>query len=121
MKSHNGQVSLEAITAAILVLGILVLVIVQLNNWRETVDVQSGFSAQKNECARLQSSVSLVSTSEQNAQVEFVIHKDANVSGRYARFTDFTCDLGTNSGIANIVIGNVRVKKISGVVIIENF
>lgn len=116
----RGQVSAEAITAAIIV--VLFMVGVLASNWymARQVSFLKDDAAQANDCGKLVSAIILVGSVPGNAKIETAIRSDANISRNTISFGAAFCTFSGAQISANLDAGEVRVSKVSGVVSVEN-
>lgn len=117
---HKGQVSLEVITAIILVMLTLIVVITQNNLRLEQNEFLETSGVQRGECARLQSAITLIQSNKENAQIEIEIKSDANINNNFVDFQYYYCEfIGTHS-YTELSKGNIRISQLNEVLVFEN-
>ena len=117
---HKGQVSLEVITAIILVMLTLIVVITQNNLRLEENEFLETSGVKRGECARLQSAITLIQSNKENAQIETEIKSDANINNNFVNFQYYYCEfIGTHS-YTELSKGNIRISQLNEVLVFEN-
>ncbi len=115
----KGQISVEAIAAAAILTITLVAVMYQANIWDQQTTFIETISQESKECTRLQSAISMIQASGENAQIEMDIFFDVNIVNGYINLENYYCEIeGTLSG--ELTKGTVILKKEDGVVTIAN-
>ncbi len=118
----RAQVSLEAIVAIGVLLMVMLAVYVQLGMQQPQAGRFGSLALQRDDCAKLQAAIALVQNPGANAQIEFSISSDVNLSGKLIKFEDYYCYFQQGNGInAQLLRGNILVKSGQGVVTVENF
>ena len=116
----SGQVSVEAISAVVILIFFMVAVLFTSDYMGSQVSFLKKGCVQGGDCAKLVSALELVKTVPGNAQIETNIGSDANVYGNTISFGEQFCYFRGENISVQILAGNVRVSKVSGVVSIEN-
>ena len=117
----RAQVGVEAAVCTGILLIMLLIVVVQAQDWNARTQFEQATGAQKAECIRLQSAIYLVQSVNENAQIELQVVNDVNFEKNSINFSDYYCNFSGNWISANLARGNVRIKKVGGVVGAENF
>ena len=118
---HKGQVSLEAITAIIIIVLTLLVVVTQNNLRLEQNEFLEKTELQRAECTHLQSAITLVQSNKENSQIELEMKSDANISKNFVNFQYYQCEfIGTHS-YTELSKGNIRISQLNEVLVFENF
>ncbi len=96
-------------------------VYLQLGQHQAKADYLGTVEVQRNDCTHLQAAIAAVQNTGANSQIELFISSDANVSQDIIRLGSYYCYFRSNDISAQLRQGDVRVKRVNGVVSIENF
>lgn len=117
---RKAQISQEAITAAIVIFLVFVVVFAYVSQHNiDTVAVKD-FYENKNLCNNIANQISYIYSTEKNSQTTIYIHKDFNVYGSYIEISDHSCYFHGTAQPAQLQSGYILIKSSSGVVTLEN-
>lgn len=112
--------SLEAITAIILLVLTLLVVITQNNLRLEQNEFLENSGGQRGECARLQAAITLVQSNKENSQMELDIKSDVNINTNFLNFQYYNCEFIGTHAYTELSKGNIRISQLNGVLVFEN-
>ncbi len=116
----NGQVSIEAVAGAVVIMIALVAVMLQTGYRQQQIDFVNKSGLQQSDCVRLTSAIELVQGTEENAGIETNISYDANIAGNFINFRDYYCEHRGNPFTASVSAGKIAITKVNGVVTAQN-
>ncbi|HLC79446.1 MAG TPA: hypothetical protein VJG83_03365 [archaeon] len=116
----SGQVSIEAIAAGALLFVAFLIIILQTGNMQEVARGIEGEGAQQAECLKLSSAISLVQAESGNARLQTQIFNDANIAGNFIEFSDYYCEFYGQKINSEISAGLIEIKKVGGVLSVQN-
>ena len=118
---QRGQVSIEAMAAAAMLLIALLVLLMQSSERSQKLEFLSTSGVQGAECSALQSAISTLQSVPENSEIELSITNDVNFSKNTMDFGGYFCSFSGNQINAQILRGNVRISRVDGVVSVSNF
>ncbi len=116
----KGQVSMEVIIGAIILLLVLVFIWIYSIQTNEGIDALKNSVESKSYCREIADTISSVYASGTKTTIEFYSEKDFNLSNGMVDVNGFLCSYYAEAEEKFIAKGNIRIKDLNGVVVIEN-
>ena len=116
----RGQVAVEALAAAVVLVLTFVLVVIYTGSQDDKVSLIESGALAEHECKRLASAITLVESSEDSSEIIISLSMDSNISAGYINFDRYYCAVPGSMAQGMVSAGEIRVMKSNGVVTIEN-
>ncbi|MEK6957977.1 MAG: hypothetical protein AABW99_03295 [archaeon] len=116
----KAQVSLEVLVAVTILLFTFILMLVFANTQQQEAEALRAQLLEKNDCVSLQSAISLVNSVPENSRTQTTIFYDANIGKNTISLADYFCTFSGQEITAQLLRGDVLVKKEGGIVSVRN-
>jgi len=117
----KGQISIEVMTGVIILL--LAFSTILYYSYEKNLDadaIKTGIELKGN-CREISDVISSVYASGKKTTIEFYSEKDFNIGNGFVDVEGFSCEYYAIAEQGFVNKGNVRIKDLNGVVVIENF
>ncbi|PIN98556.1 MAG: hypothetical protein COT90_03740 [Candidatus Diapherotrites archaeon CG10_big_fil_rev_8_21_14_0_10_31_34] len=117
----KGQVSIEIIIGAVMLLLAFVFIAMYSFEKNSNIEVLEEILENKSECREIADVISSVYASGKKTSIEFYSEKDFTVGQGWVDVEGFSCNYYGIAQESFIVKGNIRIKDLNGVVVVENY
>jgi uncharacterized protein (UPF0333 family) len=117
----KGQISIEVISGVVILLLVFVVILFYSHEKNLDADALQNSIESKAYCRQIADTISSVYVSGEKTTIEFYFEKDFNVGSSFVDVNGFSCSYNAVVEPKYLNKGNIRIKDLNGVVVIENF
>lgn len=116
----KGQISIEMISGIIILLIAFSLILFYSYEKNQNINAWQNYLELKSDCREIADTISSIYSAGTKTTIEFYFEKDFNVGDGFVDVNGFSCSYYGIAEQKSVNKGNIRIKDLNGVVVIEN-